>query len=381
LEQRIRALEETAKGQLIQTAVDAAGDAIGMSTADGHHFYQNKSFDHMFGYTLEEVSRLHPRRLYVDKHVANKVFETTMAGGSWHGEIKMVAKNGRRFPVLLRADAIKDENGDVIGLIGVHTDITERKRMETALKESESRFRSIIEDSQDGIIFFDGKTRKILFGNGAMAGLLGCSKEDLAGRTISSLHPPEEWASVEQEFQRHVTREVSFSTGIPVIRDDGSVFYADISSSLTTLEGRSYFSAFFRDITERKLAELASKEAEEALRESEEKFRAIASLSPAAIAILKSDEQGERFLYVNAAWETLTGYPRDDAMLLKPNDMVHPDYACAGNGTSSSAYAWRGCFFKVRNQNHHQKRRGQVAGFCRHGYPVSGCTCNTDDGF
>ena len=61
------------------------------------------------------------------------------------------------------------------------------------------------------------------------------------------------------------------------------------------------------------------------LSESEELLGEIAALSPASIAILKSDEQGEHFLYVNAGWERLTGYSRDDATLLKPNDTVHPD--------------------------------------------------------
>ncbi len=60
-------------------------------------------------------------------------------------------------------------------------------------------------------------------------------------------------------------------------------------------------------------------------RESEELFRAMTALSPASIAILRSDEQGEHFLYVNAAWETLTGYPRDEAMPLRPNDLIYPD--------------------------------------------------------
>ena len=65
--------------------------------------------------------------------------------------------------------------------------------------------------------------------------------------------------------------------------------------------------------------------AEAGLRESEELFRVMTALSPAAIAILKSDEQGEHFLYVNAAWEALIGYPRDEAIFLKPNDLTHPD--------------------------------------------------------
>ena len=64
---------------------------------------------------------------------------------------------------------------------------------------------------------------------------------------------------------------------------------------------------------------------EAALLESEEKFRTITALSPAAIAILKSDEQGERFLYVNEAWETMTGYSTDEAIQLKPKDILHPD--------------------------------------------------------
>ncbi|MCX5810069.1 MAG: PAS domain S-box protein [Proteobacteria bacterium] len=80
--------------QRIKTAVDATGDAIGMSTADGHHFYQNEAFDHLFGYTQEEVSRLHPAKLYGNKDIVKKVFETIMAGKSWHGEIEMVAKTG-----------------------------------------------------------------------------------------------------------------------------------------------------------------------------------------------------------------------------------------------------------------------------------------------
>jgi len=114
----------------IMAAVDAAGDAIGMSTAEGHHFYQNAAFDRLFGYTLEEVSRIHPVKLYGNEDDGKKIFETIMAGKSCLGEVEMVAKNGRRFPVSFQADAIKDENGNVIGLIGIHSDITDRKRAE-----------------------------------------------------------------------------------------------------------------------------------------------------------------------------------------------------------------------------------------------------------
>jgi PAS domain S-box-containing protein/putative nucleotidyltransferase with HDIG domain len=181
-------------------------------------------------------------------------------------ENQILTKSGTERMIAWHNTLLKDTQGNPIGTLSSGEDITKRREAEEALKESESRFRSIIENSKDGIIFFDGKTRKILFGNGAMAELLRCSKADLVGRSISSLHPSEEWASVEQEFQKHVSGEISVSAGIPVLRSDGSFFYADISSNLIMLEGRSYFSAFFRDITERRRIE-------EALRASEEKYR------------------------------------------------------------------------------------------------------------
>ena len=81
---------------------------------------------------------------------------------------------------------------------------TKFKKSAAAVKESEIRFRNIIESSKDGIIFFDGKTRKIILGSKAMAKLLGCSKKALVGRSISSLHPPEEWTSIEKSFKKHL---------------------------------------------------------------------------------------------------------------------------------------------------------------------------------
>jgi PAS domain S-box-containing protein len=65
--------------------------------------------------------------------------------------------------------------------------------------------------------------------------------------------------------------------------------------------------------------------AEQALRESEAMFRAIATVSPAAIAILRSDAEYDRFFYVNPAWEAMSGYSQSEAMTLRPSDLSHPD--------------------------------------------------------
>jgi PAS domain S-box-containing protein len=119
----------------ILKAVESASDAIGISDPDGIHIYQNHAFSSLFGYDVEELhSPWGPVILYGDRDTGHEVFETIIGGNSWNGEIIMVAKNGRRFPVALRADAITDDKGNIIGLIGIHTDITARKQVEEELR-------------------------------------------------------------------------------------------------------------------------------------------------------------------------------------------------------------------------------------------------------
>jgi PAS domain S-box-containing protein len=105
-------------------AVEAASNAIGMSTPDGKHWYQNKTFGDLFGNIGDDP----PASLYVDEKVGRKVFETIMAGGQWTGEVTMRGKNGKLLNIFLRAYAVKDNNEKVIGLVGVHTDITKERQ-------------------------------------------------------------------------------------------------------------------------------------------------------------------------------------------------------------------------------------------------------------
>ncbi len=146
--ERMRSEEELIR---IKHAVDTSSDAIGMSTKEGGHFYQNEAFTRLFGYTVEEVRNLHPKALYADGDIANEVFKTIMEGGSWSHGIDMVTKDGRIFPVSLRANAIKDKYGNILGLIGVHRDITERKQAEEVLKHRVD-FISLITDLSTNFI-------------------------------------------------------------------------------------------------------------------------------------------------------------------------------------------------------------------------------------
>ena len=131
------------KLKVFQKALEVSTDAIGMSTAQGEHYYQNQAFDELFGNVGEDPAAT----LYADESVGREVFSTIMAGKEWVGEVKMNAADGQALDILLRAYSIKDNTGKVTNLVGVHTDITEQKLAEEKLKV----FQTVVEVSTDAI--------------------------------------------------------------------------------------------------------------------------------------------------------------------------------------------------------------------------------------
>ena len=119
----------------IKMAVDGSSDGIAMATGDGRFFYGNQTFASMFGYDLEQIQDIEPRALFADRQVADETVETVMAKGSLDREAEMISQDGRRFPVHVRVDTITDDEGGVIALIGVFTDITERKQAEEEMRQ------------------------------------------------------------------------------------------------------------------------------------------------------------------------------------------------------------------------------------------------------
>lgn len=145
--------QKQAEGQfkVFQFALEASSDAIGMSTAYGKHYYQNNAFDKLFGKIGDDP----PGSIYCNESVGREVFDTIMAGRQWTGEVQMYAADGRVLDILLRAYAIKDTNGKVTNLVGVHTDITDRKLSEKELKRTRNYLSNIIDSMPSVLIGVD----------------------------------------------------------------------------------------------------------------------------------------------------------------------------------------------------------------------------------
>jgi len=128
----------------ISKAIESTSDAIGMADITGRSIYHNPAFIDLFEYTVDELTAAGgPPAIYANLTDAQTVFTTIQSGRSWHGEVIMQSRSGRIMHIALRADAIKDQTGQIIGLIGIHTDITEQKRVEEELRQSEAKFREL----------------------------------------------------------------------------------------------------------------------------------------------------------------------------------------------------------------------------------------------
>ena len=159
-----------------------------------------------------------------------------------------------------------DEKGKAYKMIGAVSDITERKRAEEALRESEERYRKLFENAIDGIALADAKTGILIDCNEAIERLVGREKKELIGHSQKILHPPEDSiGEVSQTFTQHRSDKEGHLLETEVMTKKGERKQVEIKANILELKGVKVLQGIFRDITERK-------QAEETLRESEEKI-------------------------------------------------------------------------------------------------------------
>lgn len=149
----------------------------------------------------------------------------------------------------------RNSTGRIIGVIGIIRDITERRQTEQELKDSEIRLKTIFEDSTDGILLADVETRKFQMYNKEICSMLGYTGEEIMRLGVNDIHPEKDLPQVIEVFKNQAQRKIKLAESLPVKRKDGSVFYADVNTSLITMGGKKYLMGSFRDITERRQAE------------------------------------------------------------------------------------------------------------------------------
>jgi PAS domain S-box-containing protein len=163
---------------------------------------------------------------------------------------------------------VKDEDGAIREVILVHQDVTDERRALDELRESEERSRTLIQTAADAIITLD-EASTILSANPATERTFGYTAEELVGQNLSVLQPPEKREAHVRGLSRYIetgVRTVDWgTTEFAALRKDGVTIPVEVSIGEYTQGGRRIFAGFLRDITERKAAERALREARDQL--------------------------------------------------------------------------------------------------------------------
>jgi PAS domain S-box-containing protein len=217
-------------------------------------------------------------------------------------ELKLKAKDGKVVETSACSQLIIGKDGQPIGVEGVLRDITERKRAEEALRESEEKYRDLVENLTEVVYAIDinGKIQYISL---AIQPLMGYSPKEMEGRTFAGLLHKEDLPQAMERFKVLLSGHTTLPREYRIKAKSGEIRWVHTSNRPVFKGDRVVgVQGVLSDITERK-------KAEEALRENEERFRTMVETAPGMLMI--SDAKGNN-IYVSPNCEKLTGYKQKE---------------------------------------------------------------------
>jgi len=171
-------------------------------------------------------------------------------------------------------------------------------------ENTENAFMMAFNNAPDGMLLANAESKKLRMGNAAVCEMLGYTEQELVRLGVADIHPAEDLPFVISQFEKQARGEILVATDIPVKRKDGSVFYADVSSSLIMLSGRSYLMGIFRDVTDR--------------RNTCDRNEIILKTCTDGFWLTDTDGQ---ILEVNEAYCRMSGYSRDELLTMSIKDV------------------------------------------------------------
>ncbi len=293
-------------GVLFEGLFELAPDAIIVVNREGCIMQINKQAEKMFGYGRDEVlgkpvEIFLPERfrdLHVEQ-VKNYMSKPRIRFLGTGLEIYGRKKDGSEFPVDIALGPLQTEKGTVV--LSTVRDITEQKQMEKTLRESEMRFRSVVQSAIDAIILANSDGNVISWNRGAQT-IFGHEEKEVLGKSLTILMPERYRAAHLRGLERvRSTGESSYLGKISELhglRKDGSEFPLELSRAAWKAGDEMFYGGIIRDITERKSSE-------EALRESEMKYRGI--FENAVVGIFQISLEGN-MLVANPSLARMLGY-------------------------------------------------------------------------
>ncbi len=242
--------------------------------------------------------------------------------GQWHGEIRQHKKDGQPCCIWASVNWIKNQHGEIVGSITVNRDITKSKLAENKLRESEEQYRLIAENTSDGILIIEAASTKVLYASPAYDRQWGRDRGTTVtfdGNDIYELIHPEDRDQTFAKIYQAITQKLDTLTYTYRARhSDGQYIWREDLATFHYDQAGTHINTYVisRDITDRK-------QAEEALRESEDRYRAVVNSVPYAIIIVSDN----RYIFINTAGAQMLGYASPDDIIGVPAlNIIMPKY-------------------------------------------------------
>ncbi len=290
--------------------------------------YFSPSICKMSGYSADELQGKNYRE-YTSAETAQKIFQIynniyLTGKPAEFVEYEVFGKDGQSIYVAASVYLMRDSNGNPTGFQGFARDITARKKIETALQESEKRYRLLADNIMD-VLFTMDMHLNYTYVSPSVKKLRGYEPEELIGTSFFDKAPPLTRDKIASLFEEELNLEASGQSSpdrsrnieVEMYHKDGSTVWVESNASFLRDENQQVIGVIGinRDVTERRIMT-------ERLRESEERFRTLAERCPFAIMIYQDDY----WVYVNPATKAISGYTPEEFYRMRFWEIVHPDY-------------------------------------------------------
>jgi len=282
--------------------MNTMGQGLTVTNSDMCFEYVNPAYAEMVGYSPDELIGKSPYDVTLENdhgHLSDAFVRRTL-GSSGSYETMLKHADGHVIPVLITAVPRK-QGDEVIGAIAVITDLTERKRMEGALLQSEAKYRSIFENVQD--VFYQTDGQGIITEiSPSVKSYIGLPRIELIGRNVGEFYSdPGDYTALVSEMEKNGRVE---DYEIRMRGKDDAILYTSVTAQLIFGEAGSLIrtEGVLRDITDRKQMEFS-------IRESEARYRELFEALADGIAV--TDDEGI-VQYANQAFYTITGFEDEE---------------------------------------------------------------------
>ncbi len=301
---------------LLAAIVDSSDDAIVSKKLDGTITSWNQSAERLFGYKAKEAVGQHITLIVPwERRSEEEDILRRLGRGERveHFETVRRRKDGTYLDVSLTISPIRDAVGRVVGASKVARDISERKRIEAALRESEERFRAIVETTPECVKLISADGTLLHMNKPGLEMVGACSANEVVGKNVYDLIAPEDRDRF-KAFNESICRGEQGSLQFDIIGLKGKRRHMETHAApLRNPDESLVHLAVTADISERK-------QAEELLRRSEERFRALVNASSDVVYRMSPDWSEMRELDGRGSI-TDTGKPRKDWL----NEYIHPE--------------------------------------------------------